>query len=361
MEKQLERTTKNQSVENHQSEIDTPVTINTDNMNAGITVTNTGPAASFSTSGDDTSLSVFNSGNNLSIETNSPIKASGCLKDGGVADAFLHVKNFDSDTSNPGDKVSWAAYFESNSNTHSSLLVENTGISRGATILNTSSEHSTLVLENQDADGQGFRAATFTNDSSTHSTVCLTNKNSGPAIEVSNGGVKMIGSPTTGLKDGTYTANTDGFVIGVITPPDSASVTSVVWLTASSDDLTVRATGGNSSGPGISFTNYGNLLLPVQIGKEFSVSAAQGRNNDEDSIYSYYFIPMGTCDNPCTRESDSVPSSHMKKIQVEIGKNNSTDQLNDMINALEICFDKKLEGDKRMTLEKAFKGLLFSN
>ncbi|AEF54359.1 hypothetical protein [Marinomonas posidonica] len=338
--------------------LDTPVNINADNSNPGLTVTNTGAAASFSTSGNDTTLTLSNSDENLAISTDSPIQASGCLKDGQEPEAFLYVKNVDSGSANPGNKVKWAAFFESNSNSHSSLFVNNTGTNRGATVFNSSSEHSTLVLENQKADGQGYRAATLTNNSSTQSTLYLTNNNSGPAIEVSKGGVNMMGSPTATLDDGTYTANTDGFVIGTITPPDKCDVRSMLWLIASSGDLTVTATGGNNLGPNCSFSNYGNLILPVQSGKEFSISADQGRYNEKNSSYAFYFIPMGTCDNPCTKKSSNISSSHLAKSQINIARTDNAERVNNMIDALEVCFDKKLEGNKRTTLEKAFKNLL---
>jgi len=76
-----------------ENEIDTPISINTDNTNASLTVTNTGPAASFLSSGSSATMTISNSGGSSAIDTDNAINVGNISSTGAVSAQILELDN----------------------------------------------------------------------------------------------------------------------------------------------------------------------------------------------------------------------------------------------------------------------------
>lgn len=109
-----------------------------------------------------------------------------------------------------------------------------------------------------------------------------------------------------GLKPGAwnspaaFTAPTDGFAIGVIGHPSSATDGCMCWGYGQINGLTVYTTGGNVGffGPGwgdYMASNPNSFILPVPAGWTFYVAVLQGTSGQQSNApYWYYWVPMGT-------------------------------------------------------------------
>jgi hypothetical protein len=116
-----------------------------------------------------------------------------------------------------------------------------------------------------------------------------------------NRGRVMMVNPAGPLNAGTYTANTDGFAIGVVGWPDSASPGCVGYATGQCGGLRMIAVGGNlgAFGPGWSkaqASNGNSFTLPVASGSTFYLTAQQinGDLHQADAPIWFYWIRLGT-------------------------------------------------------------------
>ena len=109
--------------------------------------------------------------------------------------------------------------------------------------------------------------------------------------------------PGKGLPAGTYTASTDGILIGVVSSPGNAQLLCGAWIYGSNQDgIQVQATGGNfgafdSNGNKFQGPNQNSFTLPVRKGTQFSMSVTQSGNNQGQAPTAFYWCPIGYSTN----------------------------------------------------------------
>ena len=138
-----------------------------------------------------------------------------------------------------------------------------------------------------------------------------TNLNGG--LTAKNGPASILTGPQP-INPGSYTARTDGLVIGVVSWPSGYNNLCVCWITGSTPGLWVVATGGNqgafSSGWDKWQTSNGNsFVFPVSKGNQWSVGVQQFDKNQVAAPTAFYWVPLGTAPSGATFEwvSDEQP------------------------------------------------------
>jgi hypothetical protein len=102
------------------------------------------------------------------------------------------------------------------------------------------------------------------------------------------------------INTGTYTASSDGLVIGKISGPSDAWKRSLVWISGYIiGSIAAQATGGNVESwkdGNKNFTMQGNaksFMLPVSQGLTWTISAQIATGNEENPSINFYWIPFG--------------------------------------------------------------------
>ena len=112
-------------------------------------------------------------------------------------------------------------------------------------------------------------------------------------------GVTSIFGATQSLNVGTYTAGTDGFVIGTVFPPSPSDILYDFTITGASGGMMVQATGGGTL-KAVNPPNYygvttgGMFILPVRKGASFTLGyVAPYLSSPPKPFYTFYWIPLG--------------------------------------------------------------------
>ena len=126
-----------------------------------------------------------------------------------------------------------------------------------------------------------------------------------------NGSTRMIQGATQ-VQAGTYTATTDGLVIGYVTN-QSKPIYCWGWIAGSCGAVSVQATGGEvtiyaSGGGGNSSVMSSTFVLPVMQGVAFSLSAGAFSGTYEPAApYTFWFVPIGAGHAQLTKVAEPGP------------------------------------------------------
>lgn len=170
------------------------------------------------------------------------------------------------------------------------------------------------------------------------------------------------------LSAGSYTANTDGFVIGVVWWPSSVSPAAIAWVSASANGIWMVATGGNVGSFGKHWTdcmnaNGNSFTLPVPAGSGFGVSinqAPSGTCQQTNANTAAYWVPIGaggaSASDTIVRTSEQPPE--MPAGFVPPGSTSVTrgdEAALEAASVLEQILGKKIDGDNRSALVAALR------
>lgn len=101
------------------------------------------------------------------------------------------------------------------------------------------------------------------------------------------------------VSPGTYTANTDGFLIGSVNFPAQSSQLCITWIWGwNSDGVQMGALGGNvgmfnSSWQNWQSSNPQSFTLPVRNGTTFGCSVQESASNEVNAPTSFWWIATG--------------------------------------------------------------------
>ena len=186
------------------------------------------------------------------------------------------------------------------------------------------------------------------------------------ALATLQGGLNALGGPlamltrTQRINPGSYTASTDGFVVGVMR---NASTTNYAQLSngiiyGSIDGMTWRATGGNVAFFNSSWTKYAgpnanSFCMPVRKGAGWSISVWLNGTNEVNPITEFYWIPSGTTSSSLSleRHGDAEPPEEMRPLnrRVAVPKEHLIGELADLIDTL---VEKPMSDEKRAKLRE---------
>jgi hypothetical protein len=180
------------------------------------------------------------------------------------------------------------------------------------------------------------------------------------------GAVNMMGNAQK-VDAGTYTAKTDGFVIGYVGSPSDAKEKSLAWITGSTSDLLVQATGGNNLYYFDGNKTYGcsnmpnSFMMPVKKDNHWTVGVQYGAGKPE---VKFSWIPLGSDntasierlpdDSPEAKAAELVSSPSVKDLQIPC-----TFEA-DITNLVEVITDismYNLSDDQKCRLHDAFRRL----
>lgn len=157
-------------------------------------------------------------------------------------------------------------------------------------------------------------------------------------------GLISMFSGANSINPGSYAANTDGVVIGVVGWPSDYSQLCFCWIFGSNGDgVSVYATGGNEGAFDNSWnkwqgSNGNTFTLPVRKGTSYSVSVQQGQHNQLSAPTAFYWVPFGTSPSGATftKISDSVPPMPRPGLsrRVQTSKETHVHELIDIIGEL---------------------------
>lgn len=117
-------------------------------------------------------------------------------------------------------------------------------------------------------------------------------------LTANNGPVSVFGQPI-GIDGGTFTAMTDGIVVGYISSPGNSGVFCIGWMYCQAYGRTVGATGGNvgsfSSDWSCNNTIFpSSLIMPVGRGTTVQLAMYQCDSNQAAAPWSAWFLPLGS-------------------------------------------------------------------
>jgi hypothetical protein len=130
-----------------------------------------------------------------------------------------------------------------------------------------------------------------------------------------SGGLTALSNPIsmiTGAQvvgPGTYTAPTDGFVVGYVMRPSDVGKLCATWIYGSTSGINVGALGGNvgmfkpsNSWQKVQAINPQSFTFPVRKGATWSVSVQNSSDNEINAPTVFYWIPFGTAPTGATIE-----------------------------------------------------------
>lgn len=172
---------------------------------------------------------------------------------------------------------------------------------------------------------------------------------------------------------GTYTAQTDGLVCGIVAPPANFDVPSAAVAAGSCNGMVVTAQGGstcvlsmwhNSSNTAWNYNLTNSFTLPVPLGAQFSISASYPSNTAAYPAVSFYWIPFGVGGFNLVAEVADHPAGLMKKlpnIEIFTTENQYSHEpaINRLMGVLEELFGDKLNIERKVKLSEAVKALVY--
>jgi hypothetical protein len=185
----------------------------------------------------------------------------------------------------------------------------------------------------------------------------------GPAtvrgLNARSGQVSLVTGAQT-INPGTYTANTDGFAIGVVGWPSSPNPGCVGWAIGTSGGMTVYATGGNlgAFGPYWSdaqASNGNSFVLPVTAGATYGLSATQCKPplHQADAPIWFYWVPLGTAPSGvATTERIGDPPDDLLPPVPELPEQIAAEEV---VSLLEPFLARPIEGEAREQLVDALR------
>ncbi|HEX6938869.1 MAG TPA: hypothetical protein VF158_05615 [Longimicrobiales bacterium] len=187
------------------------------------------------------------------------------------------------------------------------------------------------------------------------------------------GAVGMMGAPRA-VSPGSYSAKTDGIVIGYVGfPPNDAGSKSLAWIWGSTAGMSIGATGGNtvyymkSHDSKLSWSKCSNpasFTMPVKRGATWSVSVQQGDGNEQNPPTAFYWIPIGS-DAADTFErigEPELPEAAVGAAVAEAGSevdDTHQENIDALMEVLQEAFGPALDADRRARLREAVKRLVF--
>jgi hypothetical protein len=176
-----------------------------------------------------------------------------------------------------------------------------------------------------------------------------------------SGGLYGTGSPIgimTGaqaVNPGSFTANTDGLVIGVVSWPSSSSPYCMCWITGSTSGIWIVATGGNHGAFANDWTkwrasNGNSFVMPVSKGNGWSVGVQQSGNNEAAAPTSFYWVPLGTAASGQTFEriSDEQPEFNISEVHRKPIR--ADKHIEELVDTIQEILDKPIERRLRKRL-----------
>lgn len=163
------------------------------------------------------------------------------------------------------------------------------------------------------------------------------------------------------VQPGTFTAHTDGFVLGWVWAPASGGPgqLSIGWIYGSAPGVWMVATGGNvgafkSDWGKVSLSNGGNFTMPVKRGDSWSVSVQQADSNQAAAQTGFYWCPLGANagQSTFTRVSNDTPTPPMQRAHaVERVSKSKTEYVTELIDVITELAPKPISAKLRKRLE----------
>lgn len=174
------------------------------------------------------------------------------------------------------------------------------------------------------------------------------------------GSVGMIG-PAQSIGTGSFTAKTDGYVIGTAILGWQGTKFSVAWIYGGVNNYSVCATGGNAGSFNSSWTkfcnsNFNSFTLPVPKGSTFWTRTDFAKDNEVNPTATYYWIPIGSNAGEETVEkiSDEIPNAAPP---IMGGTEPKPDVSDVFTRLLEEVIGRPIAEDKKDAFVKALRGL----
>jgi len=188
------------------------------------------------------------------------------------------------------------------------------------------------------------------------------------SLVANTGLVSMMGSAQS-VKQGSFVAKTDGFVVGSVTYPSSAGLKSSAVIYGSTDGVYYWATGGNQvyyMAKGMksctSWITPDSFTMPVRKGKSWSTKIWYCDGNKENPGVSFFWIPLGS-DTGNTFEK--VSESDADELQIKIPKPvqhstnvNAENAVEELVKVVEELFGKDTMLKSKDKFKKALLNLV---
>jgi hypothetical protein len=176
-----------------------------------------------------------------------------------------------------------------------------------------------------------------------------------------NGGLYATNSPIgmlTGAQSvspATYSANTDGFVVGVVAGASNVNQLCYTFIYGgNSDGVSVRSLGGNVAAFDTDWTkwsgnNQNSFMFPVRKGTSWWVSVWNPSTNQTNAPTTFYWIPMGRNSSSSTLERIG-DAPEIKSPLVHRVPQNADKKLRQLVAIIETIVGKPIERELRKQL-----------
>lgn len=181
------------------------------------------------------------------------------------------------------------------------------------------------------------------------------------------GTVSLMGDAKK-ISTGTYTATTDGFVLGEVTWYDNSNFTKlcVTAIFGSSGGANAVAMGGtvaalNSGGSSYYASNAGSFLLPVKKGGSCALRIQNAKDNEINAPTAFYWVPLGagTVGSSLIKISDNVSAEHVEHFGNVRTRHNTEQPGNTIHKLIELIekivgkeIDKELKEELALTITR---------
>lgn len=164
-----------------------------------------------------------------------------------------------------------------------------------------------------------------------------------------------------GIGNGSYTAKTDGFVVGRVTAPNGAGNLCIGWIAGSnSDGVAVNATGGNigcfdSNWTKAQASNNQGFLLPVRKGTNWTVGSQQASFNQAPAGFNFWWVPLGSGSVSAAQTFEKI-SDEQPELNVETIYRNPLSyekKIKTLLGVIEDILEKKISRENQRRLLSA--------
>lgn len=177
------------------------------------------------------------------------------------------------------------------------------------------------------------------------------------ALTATSGTIGMLGG-VQWLSAGSWTATSDGFVIGTVSSPGEVSKECFGRASGSSDGVRLTAIGGNTcsfvwqSGLQWGWTMApmeNSFILPVRKDRGFYLSTYQYDKNQVNAVFSFAYIPLGA--GTAKKLTAEVPEGLMHEPEVQVVQ--VQNRAEDLVKALEEILGETIGERQRALLASA--------
>src|SRR5205085_7917350 len=176
------------------------------------------------------------------------------------------------------------------------------------------------------------------------------------ALATLSGGLTALSSAISMLTGaqvvggGTYTANTDGFVIGYVGFPSSSNQLCITWIWGSTSGISVGALGGNvgmfkpsNSWQKWQASNPQSFTFPVRKGSTWSVSVQNSTSNEVNAPTTFYWVPLGTASTGNTIEKISDEAADLPVATISRVPLPSDKHIRELVGLIEQLLGKQID------------------